>query len=262
MSADDRRVLRAAAVQQGVDDVAERDRARADGEAQQDREAEDARARRPGRRCGCTRPPRTRAATDGGRGAHGRQRRQLGDPNHARLLGCPNSCARSRSHLILLLAAARCSAPAARRRLRRPASAAATRPGRARRLPGHHRAQVRHDRRSAEPKRVVVAGLREQDALLALGVVPSRPPSGSASTPARSSRGRRTSSAAPSRRPSSPRPTGCEIEKIAAQRPDLILAVYSGHDQEGVRGALEDRPGRRAADATRSTTARPGRRRR
>jgi iron complex transport system substrate-binding protein len=78
------------------------------------------------------------------------------------------------------------------------------------------------------PERVVVAGLREQDALLALGVVPvattewygdhpgaifpwARDELGDAEVPTVLSSN-----------------DGLQIEKIAAQRPDLILAVYSG----------------------------------
>lgn len=78
------------------------------------------------------------------------------------------------------------------------------------------------------PKRVVVAGLREQDALVALGVVPvattewygkhpgaifpwAKDELGDAKVPAVLSQ-----------------TDGIEIEQIAAQRPDLILAVYSG----------------------------------
>jgi iron complex transport system substrate-binding protein len=80
----------------------------------------------------------------------------------------------------------------------------------------------------SEPKRVVVAGLREQDALLALGVVPvattewygkhpgaifpwAKDKLGDAEVPVVLSS-----------------TDGLQIEKIAAQRPDLILAVYSG----------------------------------
>jgi iron complex transport system substrate-binding protein len=79
-----------------------------------------------------------------------------------------------------------------------------------------------------EPKRIIVAGLREQDALLALGVVPvattewfGKHPGaifpwatdklGDAKTPKVLSN-----------------TDGLEVEEIAAQRPDLILAVYSG----------------------------------
>jgi iron complex transport system substrate-binding protein len=78
------------------------------------------------------------------------------------------------------------------------------------------------------PQRVVVVGLREQDALLALGVVPvattewygkhpgaifpwAKDELGDAKVPAVLSQ-----------------TDGVEIEKVAAQRPDLILAIYSG----------------------------------
>jgi iron complex transport system substrate-binding protein len=98
--------------------------------------------------------------------------------------------------------------------------------------PGAFPATIEHKYGSttieAEPKRVVVAGLREQDALLALGVVPvattewyGKHPGaifpwasdelGDAEVPAVLSQ-----------------TDGLEVEKIAAQRPDLILAIYSG----------------------------------
>jgi iron complex transport system substrate-binding protein len=80
----------------------------------------------------------------------------------------------------------------------------------------------------SEPKRVVVAGLREQDALLAVGVVPvattewygehpgaifpwAKDELGDAKLPTVLSQ-----------------TDGLEVEKIAAQRPDLILAIYAG----------------------------------
>jgi iron complex transport system substrate-binding protein len=78
------------------------------------------------------------------------------------------------------------------------------------------------------PKRVVVAGLREQDALLALGIVPVATTDWYGGHPgaifpwARDELG--------DARP----PTvlndddGLDIEAIAAQRPDLVLAIYSG----------------------------------
>jgi iron complex transport system substrate-binding protein len=79
-----------------------------------------------------------------------------------------------------------------------------------------------------EPKRVVVVGLREQDALLALGVVPvattewfgehpgavfpwAKDELGSATVPTVLSN-----------------TDGIQLEKVAAQRPDLIIGVYSG----------------------------------
>ena len=78
------------------------------------------------------------------------------------------------------------------------------------------------------PERIVVAGLREQDALLALGVVPVATTEWYGEHPgaifpwAEEALG------------DAPRPEvldftdGLEFEKIAGQRPDLIVAVYSG----------------------------------
>ena len=78
------------------------------------------------------------------------------------------------------------------------------------------------------PERVVVAGLREQDSLLALGVVPVATTEWYGKHPgaifpwAKEALG------------DAPTPAvlgftdGIQFEKIAAQRPDLILAVYSG----------------------------------
>jgi iron complex transport system substrate-binding protein len=78
------------------------------------------------------------------------------------------------------------------------------------------------------PKRVVVVGLREQDPLLALGIVPVATTEWYGEHPgaifpwAKDELG------------DAPLPTvledtdGIEIEKVAAQRPDLILGIYSG----------------------------------
>jgi iron complex transport system substrate-binding protein len=78
------------------------------------------------------------------------------------------------------------------------------------------------------PERVVVVGLREQDAMLALGVVPVATTEWYGDHPgaifpwAKDALG------------DAPVPTvledtdGIQIEKVAAQRPDLILGVYSG----------------------------------
>lgn len=83
----------------------------------------------------------------------------------------------------------------------------------------------------APPERVVVVGLREQDPLLALGVVPVATTEWYGEQPgaifewARDELG------------DAPVPTvlsdtnGVELEKVAAQRPDLILAIYSGLKQ-------------------------------
>ena len=80
----------------------------------------------------------------------------------------------------------------------------------------------------AEPERVVVAGLREQDALLALGAVPV------ATTEWYSEHPGAIFPWAKDELGDGPLPTvlsqtdGLEVEKIAAQRPDLIVAIYSG----------------------------------
>src|ERR687894_17666 len=80
----------------------------------------------------------------------------------------------------------------------------------------------------SEPKRVVVAGLREQDALLALGVVPVATTEWYGEHPgaifpwAKDELGDAKLPTVLSYR------DGIEIEKVAAQRPDLILGVYSG----------------------------------
>jgi iron complex transport system substrate-binding protein len=78
------------------------------------------------------------------------------------------------------------------------------------------------------PERVVVVGLREQDALLALGVVPVATTEWYGNQPgaifpwAKDELGDAKLPTVLSYR------DGIEIEKVAAQRPDLILGVYSG----------------------------------
>lgn len=78
------------------------------------------------------------------------------------------------------------------------------------------------------PKRVVVAGLREQDSLLALGVVPVGTTEWFGNHPGAIFPWAKTALG------SGPLPKklnytdGLEFEKIAALRPDLILAIYSG----------------------------------
>lgn len=80
----------------------------------------------------------------------------------------------------------------------------------------------------SEPKRIVVAGLREQDALLALGVVPVATTEWYGKHPgaifpwAKEALG---DAALPEVLDYT---DGLQFEKIAALRPDLILAVYSG----------------------------------
>jgi iron complex transport system substrate-binding protein len=80
----------------------------------------------------------------------------------------------------------------------------------------------------SKPERVVVAGLREQDALLAMGVVPVATTEWYGEHPgaifpwARDELGDAEPPVVLNDE------DGLEIEKIAAQRPDLIIAIYSG----------------------------------
>jgi iron complex transport system substrate-binding protein len=78
------------------------------------------------------------------------------------------------------------------------------------------------------PQRVVVAGLREQDALLALGVVPVATTEWYGKHPGAIFPWA-TDELGDAKVPTVRDYTdGLQIEKIAAQRPDLILGIYSG----------------------------------
>ncbi|XVV16465.1 iron-siderophore ABC transporter substrate-binding protein [Actinoplanes sp. CA-131856] len=83
----------------------------------------------------------------------------------------------------------------------------------------------------AEPKRIVVAGLTEQDSLLALGVVPVATTEWFGEHPgaiwpwAQDELGANAKPAVLSNT------DGYQFEKIAAQRPDLIIGLYSGITQ-------------------------------
>jgi iron complex transport system substrate-binding protein len=85
---------------------------------------------------------------------------------------------------------------------------------------------------NAEPKRIVVAGLTEQDALLALGIVPV------ATTEWLKKYEGAIGPWATAKLGTAPKPTvlidqgAPEFEKIAAQRPDVIIGVNSGMTQE------------------------------
>jgi iron complex transport system substrate-binding protein len=84
----------------------------------------------------------------------------------------------------------------------------------------------------AEPKRIVVVGLREQDALLALGIVPVGTTEWYGEHPgaifpwAKAALG----DAEPPTKLSFT--DGIQYEKVAALAPDLILAIYSGLNQK------------------------------
>ncbi|ALG07101.1 iron-siderophore ABC transporter substrate-binding protein [Kibdelosporangium phytohabitans] len=85
----------------------------------------------------------------------------------------------------------------------------------------------------AEPKRIVLVGLMEQDALLALGVVPV------ATTDWLKKHEGAIAPWATAKLGSAPKPTvlvdegsGPQMEKIAALRPDAIIGLYSGLTQE------------------------------
>ena len=94
----------------------------------------------------------------------------------------------------------------------------------------------------SEPKRVVVGGLREQDALLALGVVPVATTEWFGKHPgaifpwARDELGDATVPTVLSNE------DGFEVERIAAQRPDLILAIYAGMTKKEYRTLSEIAP--------------------
>jgi iron complex transport system substrate-binding protein len=81
---------------------------------------------------------------------------------------------------------------------------------------------------SKAPKRIVTVGLREQDSLLALGIVPVGTTEWYGKHPGA------IFPWAEDELGSAPKPTvlsftdGIQVERIAALRPDLILAVYSG----------------------------------
>jgi iron complex transport system substrate-binding protein len=83
-----------------------------------------------------------------------------------------------------------------------------------------------------QPERVVVVGLREQDALLALGVVPVATTEWFGKHPGA------IFPWATDELGGAPKPTvltntdGTQIEKVAAQRPDLIIGIYSGLTQK------------------------------
>jgi iron complex transport system substrate-binding protein len=80
----------------------------------------------------------------------------------------------------------------------------------------------------SEPKRVVVAGLREQDAVLALGVVPVADTEWFGKHPGAIFPWARQALGGGKEPTVLSSTDGIQIEKIAAQRPDVILAIYSG----------------------------------
>ena len=97
------------------------------------------------------------------------------------------------------------------------------------------------------PERVVVVGLREQDALLALGVVPVATTEWYGEHPGAIFPWA-TDELGDAKPPTVLDDTdGVEIEKVAAQQPDLILGVYSGITEKEYDGALQARARRRPA---------------
>jgi iron complex transport system substrate-binding protein len=80
----------------------------------------------------------------------------------------------------------------------------------------------------SEPERVVVAGLREQDALLAMGVVPVATTEWYGEHPGAIFPWAKDELGDAKPPVVLDDDDGLQIEKIAAQRPDLIIAVYSG----------------------------------
>jgi iron complex transport system substrate-binding protein len=82
------------------------------------------------------------------------------------------------------------------------------------------------------PQRVVVAGLREQDALLALGIVPVGTTEWYGEHPGAIFPWAEEALGDAPRPEVLPFDDGIQYEKIAALRPDLILAIYSGLTQK------------------------------
>lgn len=80
----------------------------------------------------------------------------------------------------------------------------------------------------AEPERIVVAGLREQDALLAMGAVPVATTEWYGKHPGAIFPWAKDELGDAKPPVVLDDDDGLQIEKIAAQRPDLIIAVYSG----------------------------------
>jgi iron complex transport system substrate-binding protein len=111
----------------------------------------------------------------------------------------------------------------------RPASAAKAEPGA---LPVTIEHKYGATTITSAPERVVVVGLREQDALLALGVVPVATTEWFGEHPgaifpwAKDELGTGKVPTVLSDK------DGIQIEKVAAQRPDLILGIYSGMSEK------------------------------
>ncbi|MDA0183095.1 iron-siderophore ABC transporter substrate-binding protein [Solirubrobacter phytolaccae] len=84
----------------------------------------------------------------------------------------------------------------------------------------------------SEPKRVVVVGLRDQDALLALGVVPVATTEWFGKHPGAIFPWAKEALGSGKEPVVLTNTDGVQIEKVAAQRPDLIVGVYSGLTQK------------------------------
>ena len=218
---------------------------------------EDRERERRARRCG----------SGGRRGAQGVGRdasaHQLGHPNSDAdaLLGCPNYAPEAPSSTLLSVR------PRARRlRLRATTASPSAQRRAGQRRAGAFPVTIDHKYGSttieAEPKRVVVVGLREQDALLALGVVPvattewygkhpgaifpwAKDELGDAKVPTVLTTDRRHRD---------------REDRRAAARPDPRRLLRA--DQEGVRRRSRSSPRSSRSPRARSTTAPPGRRRR
>ncbi|MEU4221824.1 iron-siderophore ABC transporter substrate-binding protein [Actinoplanes sp. NPDC026623] len=81
---------------------------------------------------------------------------------------------------------------------------------------------------TAEPKRIVTVGLVEQDALLALGVVPTATTEWFGAKPGAVWPWAEAALGGAAKPQVLTNTDGIQFEKVAALRPDLILAVYSG----------------------------------
>ena len=143
-----------------------------------------------------------------------------------------------------------------RRRLRRATSRPATPTQRRRRVPVKIDHALGTTTIPEEPKRIVIVGYTDHEPLLAMGIKP---------VGAMDWFGQGTYGKWPWERDAwggkpaaivSSKSYEIDFEKVAAQRPDLILGVYAGAQEARLREAVADRADRRAGQGRRRTRRR------